>query len=541
MKHWKVGLLASTVIAGLGIALPAFAQDSTDLLSRLGIGERIETRIGELVFKDGAPTADVAKATFDAIDFTRALNVYNNSFRGASALAIVKGFQSIGGAYNEVAIFETLMDSSSLFLTANADTVYYMSALDLTDGPIVLEQPADGLGTINDMWFQWVIDIGRPGPDRGLGGKYLIVGPDYDGPLPEGGYFVAHCKTNHALYAMRQFIADGKDPAPAVANIKKNLKIYRYAPGSFGTSIAEALTGEVRLAGEPEIPETKFRDVSGVAFNTIPPSDYGFYELINENVQNEPATSYDVELAGQLAAIGIAHGKPFQPDARMKKILTEAALVGQSFGRSLQWRFAEKHPEWAYYEGSHWGNMLFEGGAFFETPPPLFEDGRFKPLPPTGARTLDSRTAFYYAYTLDSPAMIMRIPGVGSQYLMGFLDAAGEPFDGAKTYKVTLPKDIPAQAFWSLTLYDNQTRSMLKTAQKFPRAGSQSYPSPAAEAAADGATTIWFAPELPDGVTRGNWIQTDPDKGWFTILRLYSPLPSFFDKSWRPSEIEPVE
>jgi hypothetical protein len=185
--------------------------------------------------------------------------------------------------------------------------------------------------------------------------------------------------------------------------------------------------------------------------------------------------------------------------------------------------------------------MLWEGGAFFETPPPLFEAGMFKPLPPTGARTLDSRTAFYYGYTLDSPGMIMRIPGVGSQYLMGFLDNNRNPFDGAKTYKVVLPAKIPAEAFWSLTLYDNQTRSMLQTPQKYPRAGSQAYPSPAAEAAADGTTTIWIGPTQPPGVARGNWIQTMPGKGWFTLLRLYSPLPSFFDKSWRAGEIELVK
>jgi hypothetical protein len=284
----------------------------------------------------------------------------------------------------------------------------------------------------------------------------------------------------------------------------------------------------------------KFIEGSHVAFNTIPPSDFSFFEMINENVQAEPATSYDVELAGQLAAIGIVKGKEFKPDARMKKILTDAAAVGQALGRSLNWRFSLSHPHWAYYPDSNWGNMLFEGGALFETPPPAYEDGMFKPYPPTGARTLDSRTAFYYAYTLDSPAMIMRIPGVGSQYLMNFLDANGDPFDGAKTYKVTLPEGIPARAFWSLTLYDNQTRSMLKTPQKYPRAGSQSYPSPAAEASAGGATIVYVGPEQPDGVERGNWIQTDPEKGWFTILRLYSPLPAFFDKSWRPSEIELV-
>jgi hypothetical protein len=296
----------------------------------------------------------------------------------------------------------------------------------------------------------------------------------------------------------------------------------------------------VKIAGEPKMPEMKFIDGSGMKFNTVPPSDFGFWEMINANVQSQPATSNDVELAGELAAVGIVHGKPFAPDERMKKILTDAAAFGNATGRALNWRYAMKHPDWAYYEGSQWGTMLWQGGANFETPPPLFEDGMFKPLPPTGARTLDSRTAFYYGYTLDSPGMIMRIPGVGSQYLMAFADTQGTPFDGAKTYKVVLPPKVPAQAFWSLTLYDNQTRSMLQTSQGYPRAGSQAYPSPAAEAAEDGTTTIWFAPEQPEGVARGNWIQTDPKKGWFTILRLYSPLPTFFDKSWRIGEIEPA-
>ncbi len=530
-------LAASWCLSGV---VQAHADVSAATIQSLSAPDSIETHLGTLEFKDGAPAPETAQKVFDTLDFTRALNVYNNSFRGASALAIVKGFESIGAKPGDVVIFSELMDSSSLFLTANADTVYYLTGLDLSKAPVVIEQPSDAVGTINDMWFSWIIDIGGPGPDRGMGGKYLIVGPDYDGPLPEGGYFIAHSKTNFALYAARAYLVDN-DPKPAVDNVKKNLKIYAYQPGSFGTSIAQALDGTVNIAGEPKVPEMKFIEGSGLAYNTIPPSDFGFFEMINENVQNEPATSYDVELAGQLAAIGIVKGKEFAPDDRMKKILSDAAAFGQATGRSLNWRYAMTHPDWAYYEGSQWGSMLWEGGAFFETPPPLFENGAFKPLTPTGARTLDSRAAFYYGYTLDSPGMIMRIPGVGSQYLMSFLDPDGNPFDGAKTYKVTLPKDIPAEAFWSFTLYDNQTRSMLQTPQKYPRAGSQSYPTPAAEAAADGSTTVYFGPEQPEGVARGNWIQTDPDKGWFTLLRLYSPKPSFFDKSWRLSEIEPVE
>jgi len=518
----------------------AGAQTPAKPPSSLLTPDRVETSIGTLTFKDGAPSVETAKKVYDALDFTRALNAYNNSFRGASALAIVKGFESIGADANTVVIFPRLMDSNSLFLTGNADTVYYLSIVDLSKGPMVIEQPPNGLGTINDMWFSWVIDIGRPGPDRGMGGKYLIVPPGYDGPLPDSGFFVAHSRTNRIMYAARAFL-ENNDPKPAVANIKKYIKIYPYTPGGYGTSIATALEGNIRLGQNPAIPEMKFIDASGKAFNTVPPGDFGFFEMINENVQAEPATSYDIELAGQLAAIGIVKGKPFNPDARMKKILADAAAVGNATGRVLNWLPLMKHPDWAYYEDSNWVNMLFEGGAFFETPPPAFEDGMFKPQPATGARTLDSRTAFYYGYTLDSPGMVMRIPGVGSQYLMGFLDEDDKPFEGSKTYKVTLPPNIPARAFWSFTLYDNQTRSMLQTPQVYPRAGSQSYPSPAAVPNADGTTTIYFGPTQPKGVKRGNWIQTDPKKGWFTLLRLYSPLPSFFDKSWQPTEFEVVK
>jgi hypothetical protein len=106
---------------------------------------------------------------------------------------------------------------------------------------------------------------------------------------------------------------------------------------------------------------------------------------------------------------------------------------------------------------------------------------------------------------------------------------------------VTLPKNIPEANFWSFTVYDVMTRSELDTPQRYPRAGSQSYPSPAAEPNADGSTTVYFSPTQPAGVKRGNWVQTMPGKGWWVVLRLYSPLQSFFDKTWRPSEIELVK
>jgi hypothetical protein len=281
-----------------------------------------------------------------------------------------------------------------------------------------------------------------------------------------------------------------------------------------------------------------FHEGSGKVVNTIPPNDWSYFEFLNEVVQHEPATSLDPELMGPLAAIGIIKGKPFAPDARMKKIMTEALAVANATARSLF--MSPRDPSWGYYPNSAWFNYLFNTGYQFETPIPMITPEGVKPFPPTGYRTMDARTNFFYGVTGITPAMAMRLPGIGSQYLLAMLDADKNAFDGAKTYKVTLPKGIPEANFWSLTVYDNITRSMLDTPQRFPRAGSQSYPSPATEPNADGSTTVYFAPTLPPGVKRGNWIQTVPGKGWFTVLRLYSPLEPFFTKAWRLSEIELV-
>jgi hypothetical protein len=533
----STGFLSAALVCAIP-ALPhmAVAQTPSGIPPAITTPDKVETRIGTLEFKDGAPSAATAEKVLDSLDYIRGVDAFMNSFSGVSAYAIRKGFQSIGAEDNTVVIFSDLMDSNSLFLTANADTIYNLAVLDLTKGPMVIEVPPKALGTINDMWFGWIIDVGGPGPDRGQGGKYLILPPDYDGPLPDNGFFVGRSNTTHALYGVRAYL-ENNDPKPAAALIKDRLKIYPYTPGGYGTSIATALEGKVRLEVNPPVPPTKFVEASGKSFNTIPPNDFSYFEMVNELVQMEPATSTSPELLGQLAAIGIVKGKPFNPDPRMKKTLTDAAAVGNAAGRILNWR-ASEIPGWSLYPGSMWASMLWEGGYNFETPPPLItKEGFFKPLPATGARTLNSRTAFYYGYTLDSPGMIMRLPNVGSQYLMGFMDADKNPYDGGKTYRVTLPKDIPAAAFWSFTLYDNQTRSMLQTPQRYPRAGSQSYPSPAAIADADGSTTIYFGPTKPADAKDGNWIQTMPGKGWFMLLRLYSPRESFFTKAWRPSEV----
>jgi len=533
-KHILAHATALTFILGSA----ASADVSADTLATISTPPSVDTRIGTLEFNDGAPSRDTAAAVYDNLDFTYAFRAFTDTFKGVSIRAVREGFEAAGIKDNEVLVFSELMDSESLFLTANADTIYYISVVDLSNGPMVIETPPEALGTFDDMWFRWVIDFGRSGPDRGEGGKYLLVGPGYDGYLPEDGFYVAHSETSRVVLLGRSFLTND-DPAPTVKVIKDNLKIYPYAPGGVGMSIARFLEGGVELGRTAEPKTPVFHEGTGLAMNTVPPNDYGYYEMLDRLVQSEPASVIDPELMGPIAAIGIKKGKDFAPDDRMKGILEDAIKVANATGRTLG--FSPRDPDWFWYEGSQWWNPLFQGGYKFETPLPEITREGAKPFPPTGYKQNDARTSFFYVATGITPAMAMRLTGVGSQYLLTGKDAGGDFFDGNKTYKVTLPKGIPAEAFWSFTLYDNQTRSMLKTPQKYPRAGSQSYPSPAAEAAEDGSTTVWFAPEQPEGVARENWIQTDPEKGWFTILRLYSPMPAFFDKSWQPSEIEVVE
>ena len=333
---WPIGLPSAALVC-IVLALPHMAAAQTDpaISPAISTPDKVESRLGTLEFKDGAPSAATVAKVYDNLDFTHAFNAFVNTMQGVSIAAIHKGLLSVGVKDNEVIVFSELMDAKSLFLTANADTVYFIGVLDLSKGPMVLEVPPKALGAIDDYWFRWVIDFGLPGPDRGEGGKYLILPPGYDGPVPEGGFFVARARTTRVLWFGRSFMENKSDPKPAVELIKKATKIYPYEAGGVGTSIAEFLSGKAKLGRITPPPPTVFHEGTGKVFNTIPPNDFSYYEMLNEIVQQEPATSLDPELMGPLAAIGIVKGKPFAPDARMKKILTEAVAVANATSRSL--------------------------------------------------------------------------------------------------------------------------------------------------------------------------------------------------------------
>ena len=507
-----------------------------EVLASLSTPDSSDSRIGPLSFVDGVPTQETVERVYDHLDFMHGIESFLGGFPGVSMYAIRKGYLDQGIEDNRILIFSELMDSRSVFLTANADTIYFWGFLDLSDGPLVVDVPADTLGIFDDMWFRWVIDFGLPGPDRGEGGRYLLVGPGYDGPLPEGGYFVAHARTNRVGLIGRAFL-ENDDPAPAVERIKEGLAMTPYVPGGYGTSIGSFLTGQAPLGPLSQSQPVTFVEGSGREINTVPPSDVTFFAMLNELVQLEPPEALDPEIAGHFAAIGIVKDQAFSPDERLRAVLDEAIIVANAAGRQRHGASSPTEGFSYYGSESHWSNPLFAGGFDWTGPPPEITADGVQPYPATGARTLHARASFFYVATVDTPAMCMRLTGVGSQYVGTFFDGDGKEFDGASSYRLDLPAGIPAEKFWSLTLYDNQTRSMLQTPQRFPRAGSQSYPTPAAQTRPDGTTSIWISPEPHPEAPGGNWVQSVPGRGWFAILRLYSPTATFFDRSWRPSEV----
>ncbi|MEE9238656.1 MAG: DUF1254 domain-containing protein [Thermodesulfobacteriota bacterium] len=480
----------------------AFAESkgpgvSKEILESISTPDKVETMIGTLEFFDGFPTEETVDKVYDNLDFIRGVEVFLNTIPGASLIAMRKGFRNVGGVDGTIGIFENLMDSNSLFLTPNTESIYVGTWLDLKDGPVVVESPPNVLGIVDDFWFNYVADLGNAGPDKGQGGKFLFLPPDYEGEIPDG-YFVYKSPTYGNILMWRGFLVDG-DPKPAVENIKKNARIYP-------------------LSQAANLPEQKFVNLSGKAFNTIHANNFKFYEEVNEIVQEEPSQSQSPEILGQLASIGIIKGKPFAPDERMKKILTEAAAVGNATARTLTFRTRDKDAY--FYPDSYWKTAFIGGNHEFLR---------------NGARNLNARSMFFYYATMITPAMVAKMVGAGSQYAITGQDSNGDYLDGSENYKLHFPPGVPAKDFWSVVVYDNQTRSMLQTDNPFPSLNSEK----GVVQNEDGSYDIYFGPEPPEG-KESNWIQTVPGKGWNVILRFYGPLEPWFDKTWRPGEIEPL-
>ena len=532
-KENKVGKLFLSTIFALALAgSPATAEDvpvegyNTRIPEEILTPDKVSSRIGELNFYDGVPTEATVEKIYDNLDYLRAIDVFLNFIPACNIEGMRTGTASLGvSEYNQVLLMDKLMDSTSLFLTGNTDTVYASSFFDLSKtGPLVVEIPAGaGPGTVNDAYFRFVVDMGAPGPDRKKGGTYIILPPNYEGELKvtpntfkdnsstkaiingqDRNVWIAKSRSYSNWMILRGFLVDGK-PDAAAKMWREKLKIY-----------------PLKDAADPK--KMEFVSGSGKFFNTIHSNKYSYFQELDLVIQREPISFISPELRGQASAIGIIKGKEFSPDHRMKKILTDAVKVGNATARTIMFHPRDKG---AYlYPNSSW-KTFFIGG-----------DYRWLNLTGEAGRNLDARIHFFYQATVNTPAMALELIGVGSNYAGNTLDKDGNMLYGDRNYKLTLPKDVPAKDFWSLVAYDTQTRSELQTSDMpFPSINSK---IAKLDYNQDGSVDIYFGPKAPKG-KRANWIQTVSGKSWFLVIRYYGPLKPFYDKTWKPGEIELIK
>ena len=484
-------------------AAPADAQQvkyrmTTEIPVSITTPDRVETSLGTLRFSDGFPDDATVQKVYDNLDFQRGVQVFLNALPAAQLHGMRTGIRLFGPDNQTVLISESLLDSRSIVAAPNTETIYNFVWFDAKNGPLVIEMPSEVLGFINDSWGRYVSDVGRPGPDKGKGGKYLLVPPGYTAPLPEG-YFILNSRTYGNFICFRGFIVNG-ELQRSVANIKDHFRVYP-------------------LSNSAAPPAMNFVNISGKDFNTMPATDATLFENIAQVVREEPLDATDPETRGMMASLGIRKDKPFAPDERMRRILADAAAVGNATGRVLI--FGTRDRSAYFYPNSAWQTAWI---------------GKDLNWSPGGILNPDARALFFYLAWGVSPTMAMDLIDIGSQYALANRDASGQYLKGDNNYRLHLPPNVPAKDFWSMVAYDPQTRSFLQTDQQFPSLSSQRTDliiNP------DNSMDIYFGPKAPPG-KESNWIQTIPGKSWCAAFRLYGPGQAWFDKTWRLGEIELV-
>jgi hypothetical protein len=457
--------------------------------------QTVDTHIGKLQFEAGYPSKESAEKLYDEMDFQRATQAF------IWALPAV-GFQCLhlahlinfGAKDGEIVLYDSLKDKAGM-LTPNITTLYIFSFWNMKEkGPLVVDVPAGATaGAVLDIWQRPMTDLGQTGPEKGKGAKFLILPPGHE-EVKADGYYVVRSPSMQLWFATRSL---DPDPKSAMETARKH-RLYAW-----------------KDRANP--PETKFVSVDGRPWASAHPDNLDYWKYLSDLFQSEPVEARDRMMFAMLRPLGIEPGKPFNPDARQKKILTEAARLGELTARTNA--FDKRIPGSTVYPGKHWeyANMV----ELTQEAPDHTQ--------------LDERSSWFYEAIGESTGMQGRIHNFGQAYLETSKDKDGGWLDGGKSYHMRVPAAPPVKQFWSITLYDNVTRGPVITDQG---AADMSSRTPGLVTNKDGSVDIYFGPQKPSGAT--NWIKTNPDHGWFPYFRFYGPTDPYFDKTWQLNDIEPM-
>ena len=479
-------LTINTILGLLCLAIPAFGQDSVS--PQQYFSDRIQ-------MEDGQPAIESIQELYDELDFQRAVQAYvwATPFVALSAMFESQD-RDFGATLTRQGIFEQSVTPEYIVFTGNNTTIYSLGQLDLRKhGPIVLEAPAGALGGIDNHWQYPLMDIGPFGPDKGKGGKFLILPPGYNKEVP-GGYFVVKSDTYRNFFLLRGVPKDGD-----VQGAIDNLRTGRLYP----------------LSEAANPPKMEWFNASGKTANATFPTDYRYFELLAKHLTEEPARLRDKAMLGMLAPLGIVHGKPFKPDDRVRGILERAAKVGNAMSRTIAYN--SRNPNRIYAEGRNWEWVFLTKSATFETDTYL---------------DVDASVTYSHQAMFTAEGMVKKVVGAGSQYLAAYKDVDGNWLDGGQSYSLHIDPDVPVEDFWSVMVYDAETRSMIVNGQVPGRDSNAKL-----KTNTDGSVDLYFGPTVPAGF-ESNWVKTIPGQGFFLYFRAYGPKKEFFDLSWTLDDLK---
>ena len=447
----------------------------------------VETRIGQLRFEGGYPANETIDRLYEEMDFQRAVQAYLWAIPLVSFAQWQQEHENVFGAKDgDVVYYVSYRDKLGL-LTSNATTPYILGFLNLSHtGPLVIDYPAGPTaGGILDFWQRPVTDMGLTGPDKGAGGKYLVLGPGQSVEDTKG-YTVVHSPMNNIFHAFRVLATDPDESR----KLRESYQAYPYSQRD-----------------KPS--HTHIVTPDGKHWEGWQPRGLDYWKLVAKMLNEEPVHERDRMFVAMLKPLGIEKGKPFQPDAYQKKILAEATLVGEAMARSLS--YAKRQREAIMYPGRQWKNaILLEADQETEN-----------------YTALDERTAWFYEAVTLTAGMTTKTPGKGQVYLGVQKDGNGKWLQGGNNYTLRIPPNPPVEQFWAMTLYDTETRCFSEN--KHEIAGLDSRMDLVKNA--DGSVDLYFGPKPPEGHEK-NWIPTVPGRGWFAYFRLYAPTEAYFDHSW---------